>query len=318
MAVYTQVTDEDLAALTAHYGFRAIDKALPIAEGVENSNYLIHVTGTDGQRFKAILTLFEARVNAYDIPFYMRLKQHLSKRGIPCPKPFEADGNLSVRIAGKHAVIVSFVEGASILQPKKEQIAEAGMMLAKMHIAAQDFPMTRPNAMSFTGWHELRARIAVRSNNDAQQEMLHIIDTELRYLAQHWNDRLPSGIIHADLFPNNVFFDAQGHLSAIIDFYFACHDVLAYDLAIVANAWCINSNGSLHVPHYDTLIAAYHDVRPLEAEERDAMPILLRAAALRFLLTRQHDILYPNKDALLIPHDPQEYLAILHYHQRNG
>ncbi len=315
MAVYTQVNDDDLATLVQAYGFGAIDKALPIAEGVENSNYLIHVTDKHAKRFKAILTLFEARVNAFDIPFYMRLKQHLSSKGIPCPVPFEAGGNLSVKVAGKHAVIVSFVEGASILQPNKAQIAEAGAMLAKMHLAAQDFPMTRPNAMSFTGWHELRARIAVRSKRDDEQEMLNIIDKELHYLAEHWNDRLPSGIIHADLFPNNVFFDAQGHLSAVIDFYFACHDVLAYDLAIVANAWCINSNGSLHQEHYDSLVSAYDAVRPLEDAEREAIPMLLRAAALRFLLTRQHDILYPNKDALLIPHDPQEYLAILQCHQ---
>jgi homoserine kinase type II len=317
MAVYTHVTNDDLAQLAQLYGFASIDKALPIAEGVENSNYMLHVTAKDKSRFKAILTLFEARVNSHDIPFYMCLKEHLAGAGIPCPKPYRANGKVSVKIAGKHAVIVSFMEGASILKPTTAHIREVGAALAQMHIATRDFPMTRPNAMSFTGWHELRSRIAAKSIDDDSLQTLDVIHHELLYLARAWNERLPAGIIHADMFPNNVFFNSKGKLSAVIDFYFACHDVLAYDLAIVANAWCANDDGNLRHDDYHALIESYNAVRLLTEEEHRALPMLLRAAALRFLLTRQHDMLYPNEDALLIPHNPQEYLRILQAHQQS-
>lgn len=316
MAVYTTLTQSHIDSLILQYGLGSVQAAHPIAEGVENSNYILEYTTQAHQSQRAILTIFERRVSAVDIPFYMKLKQHLHESGICCPVPYLTnEGYLSCKIGDKHAVIVSFLEGKSILQPEISHVKQAGETLATMHKAAQSFPMTRPNAMSFTGWHQLRDRIAAHKEG-YQHPILTVIDNELAYLHARWPHDLPSGIIHADLFPNNVFFNRRGELSGVIDFYFACHDLLVYDLAIVANAWCVDQKGGMIQAYYDALIQSYHSVRPLNDTEYDALPVLLRAAALRFLLTRLHDAFYHDPDALLTPHDPDEYLAILRFHQQ--
>ncbi len=316
MAVYTTLTQKNYDEIAALYGFASIDAAHPIAEGVENSNYLLEYTNQEDTKNRAILTIFEQRVETVDIPFYLKLKQHLFEKNMHCPQPYHTkDGFLSCKIGEKHAAIVSFLDGTSVLHPTVGHVRQAGAILARMHLAAKDFPMTRANAMSFDGWHALRARIAERQEK-LEDGMLALIDEELGFVSTHWPHALPSGIIHGDMFPNNVFFDASDTLSGVIDFYFACYDLWAYDLAIVANAWCFNEAGQCDEGAYSALLDAYDRVRPLSDDERDAMPVLLRAAAMRFLLTRVHDVLYHDPNALLTPHDPQDYVRILRYHQQ--
>lgn len=314
MAVYTHITKAHLDEVAQLYGFRAITEAIPITEGVENTNYLLHYQDAESVAHRAILTLFEQRVSRMDIPFFMRLTQHLKHSGISCPAPYiTTDGQLFCKIAGKSAVCVTFLEGKSVTLITPDHAAQAGKVLAQMHQAAQCFAMTRPNAMSFTGWHGLRDRIAAHYDG----ALLPLIDDALRAAHEAWRYDIPSGIIHADYFPNNVFFNASGTLCGVIDFYFACHDAFAYDLAIAANAWCFE-HGVWQQAHYDAMVAAYDAVRPLQDAERAMMPALLRAAALRFLLTRLHDVLYPAQDALIVPHDPQDYVTILRFHQQQA
>jgi homoserine kinase type II len=317
MAVYTLLTDDDKTTIAEAYGFERILATHPIAEGVENTNYLLEYQEDDGETYRAILTIFEQRVNAAELPFFLELKRHLRGKGIVCPEPYRTQtGELLFHINGKAAAVVSFLEGKSVLHPHASHIMQAGETLAKLHLAAADFPLQRQNTMSFAGWEMIRTRIAARAVSSEHSSLLRAIDAELDYARAHWVHTLPQGVIHADFFPNNVFFDEAGTLSGVIDFYFACNDALAYDAAIVANAWCFEA-GVFQSKHYAALMAAYDVVRPFTAAERDAMPMLLRVAALRFLLTRLHDVLYHDAAALVTPHDPMEYFHILTFHQRN-
>ncbi|NET71609.1 MAG: phosphotransferase [Sphaerospermopsis sp. SIO1G2] len=218
-------------------------------------------------------------------------------------------------VGQKSAAIVNFLSGKSVLSPGLSHITQAGSYLGKLHLTAQNFTMTRRNHMSFDAWERLLGGIRERTSTLQDNTLLKLLGDELTYQQQHWPHDLPRGIIHADMFPNNVFFDEAGQLSGIIDFYFACHDMLAYDLAIVANAWCMDAQGHLIPSHYDALLAAYQQQRPLLDEELQAMPCLLRAAALRFLLTRTYDMLTYDADALVVPHDPYVYARILTAHQ---
>jgi homoserine kinase type II len=316
MAVYTPLTEAEFAYVAECYGLLAIDGAHPITEGVENTNYLLEYCTQTGEAGRAILTVFEARVNREDLPFFLGLKEHLCAKTIACPMPYRTvNGAQTVEVAGKQAALVSFLHGKSVLVPTALHTQQAGRMLARMHLATADFPLTRANSMSFTGWEALRGRISERKEQIAPASLYPLIEEELAYALSHWPMGLPRGIIHADFFPNNVFFDEESQLCGVIDFYFACDDLLAYDLAIVANAWCFDAAARFDAAAYDALLAGYASVRPLNAEEREAMPILLRVAALRFLLTRLHDMLYHDPNALVTPHDPMHYARILQWHQ---
>jgi homoserine kinase type II len=310
MAVYTDVGDADLEEFLKAYDLGALRSFKGIAEGVENSNFLL---GTDAGSF--ILTLYEKRVAAADLPFFLGLMEHLAERGISCPLPVRArDGEALRRIAGRSAVIVSFLDGVSVRRPQTWHCAALGRVLAEMHEAGRDFPLTRPNALSVEGWGGLAEMSRPRADT-VEPGLANIIAAELSLLQSEWPGDLPTGVIHADLFPDNVFF-LKDRLSGLIDFYFACNDLLAYDLAVCLNAWCFEADKTFNITKGRALIQAYQSVRPLEPAEHQALPILARGAALRFLLTRLYDWLTVPPGALVTPKDPLEYARKLRFHQK--
>lgn len=309
MAVYTDIPDDELAGFVARYDIGDLLSAKGIAEGVENSNYLLHTTAGN-----YILTLYEKRVAEADLPFFLGLMEHLADRGISCPVPVHArDGAVLHRLAGRPAAIVTFLEGMWVKKPQPAHCLQLGEALARLHLAGADFEMERPNALSLAGWRKLAAEAGPRADT-ISEGLGGLIEAELAHLAAHWPEGLPKGIIHADLFPDNVFF-IGGKLSGLIDFYFACTDFLAYDIAICLNAWCFEADDSFNVTKGRALLAGYNRVRPLEGAEAAALPVLARGAALRFLLTRLVDWLDGPKDALVKPKDPREYLRRLRFHR---
>ncbi len=312
MAVYTEVPDDELARFIAPYGIGEVLSYKGIAEGVENSNFLLHTTsGT------FILTLYEKRVNPADLPFFLGLMEHLAARGITCPLPVKtASGEALGTLCGRPAAIVTFLEGMWTRRPQVAHCAELGRALALFHAAGQDFTLTRANALSVPGWRPLAEQAGARA--DAVMPGLAAeIEAELRALEGSWPRGLPQGVIHADLFPDNVFFLGQT-LSGLIDFYFACNDTLAYDLAICLNAWCFEPDGAFNVTKSRALLASYHAERPLSEDELAALPILARGSALRFLLTRLVDWLAVPPGALVKPKDPLEYWRKLRFHRSAG
>jgi homoserine kinase type II len=312
MAVYTDVSAEDLAAFLAGYDLGELLSYKGIAEGVENSNFLVH---TSGGYF--ILTLYEKRVAAGDLPFFLGLMEHLSDRGLTCPQPVKnrAGGALG-QVAGRPAAMVTFLEGMWIRRPSTWHCVALGEALAKLHLAGAEFPLQRPNALSVDGWRRLYDHSAERANA-VQPDLKAFLAAELAHLEKAWPRDLPQGVIHADLFPDNVFFLAD-RLSGLIDFYFACTDTLAYDVAICLNAWCFEPDRSYNITKGRGLLQGYEKLRPLTKVEREALPVLCRGAALRFLLTRLVDWLNVPPGALVKPKDPMEYFRKLRFHQAVG
>jgi homoserine kinase type II len=310
MAVYTEVSDSDLEEFLQAYDLGALLSFKGIAEGVENSNYLLR---SEAGTF--ILTLYERRVAEADLPFFLGLMEHLAERGINCPLPVKGrDGTALRRLAGRPAALISYLEGLWVRRPQVHHCAALGRALAEMHEAGKDFPLLRANALSLEGWPKLFALSEARADS-VEPGLTTLVAGEIALLESEWPAGLPSGIIHADLFPDNVFF-LKSRLSGLIDFYFACNDLLAYDIAVCLNAWCFESDNSFNVTKGQALIHAYESVRRLAAAERAALPILARGAALRFLLTRLYDWLTVPAGALVTPKDPLEYLRKLRFHQR--
>ncbi len=310
MAVYTEVADDELAAFIAAYDLGRILALKGIAEGVENSNYLLH---TEAGFF--ILTLYEKRVAEADLPFFIGLMEHLAARGLTCPQPVKnRAGAVLGRLAGRPAVIVTFLDGLWMRRPDARQCAATGEALAKLHKAGADFTIRRDNALSLDGWQKL-FRTAEARADEVLQGLPVAIAEELAFLQGHWPMDLPSGVIHADLFPDNVFF-LNDKLSGIIDFYFACNDAFAYDLAICLNAWCFEPDHSFNITKGMAMINGYEHVRRLSAREVEMLPVLARGSALRFMLTRLVDWLNVPPGALVKPKDPLEYVKKLRFHQR--
>jgi homoserine kinase type II len=310
MAVYTEIPDDDLAAFMAQFDLGPLVSCKGIAEGVENSNYLLRCGAAS-----YILTLYEKRVKEADLPFFVDLLRHLSSRGITCPLPvFARDGSALHRLAGRPAAIMTFLEGLWPKRPTAHHCAAVGEALARLHLAGRDFAGHRDNALSIANWPALAAASAPRAD-EVQHGLRDMIAAELDDLHATWPRALPAGIIHADLFPDNVFFLGD-RLSGLIDFYFACNDLFAYDFAICLNAWCFEPDGSYNLTKGSALIAGYEKVRPLGADEVAALPTLARGAALRFLLTRLVDWLNVPPGALVKPHDPLDYVRRLRFHQR--
>lgn len=309
MAVYTDVTDDELAAFLRDYALGDVISCKGIAEGVENSNFLLR---TEAGIY--LLTLFEKRVDPADLPFFIALMEHLASAGIACPTPIQArDGKALRQLCGRPAVIVSFLDG---LWPRRVQpfhCAGVGDALARLHVAGASFAMKRGNNLSLAGWHRLAAATGARAD-EVRAGLAAEIAAELDTLDKVWPRDLPAGVIHADLFPDNIFFRGQ-QVSGLIDFYFACTDALAYDLAICLNAWCFENDGSFNVTKARLFIRAYRAVRPLSAAELTALPVLARGGALRFLLTRLYDWLNQPAGALVRPKDPIEYLRKLRFHR---
>jgi homoserine kinase type II len=309
MAVYTDVSAEDLAAFIAGYDLGELLSYKGIAEGVENSNFLLH---TAAGYF--ILTLYEKRVAASDLPFFLALMEHLASRGIVCPQPVtNRKGKTLGLVAGRPAAIVTFLEGMWIRRPDARHCAAVGEALAKLHLAGADFHPTRLNALSLAGWRTLYAHCSARAD-EVQPGLKGIIENELAALEKSWPRALPQGVIHADLFPDNVFFLGD-RLSGLIDFYFACTDTLAYDIAICLNAWCFETDHSYNVTKGRALLQGYAKTRRMSDAELEAMPVLARGAALRFLLTRLVDWLDVPPGAMVRPKSPQEYFRKLRFHQ---
>ena len=309
MAVYTDVVAEDLAAFLAGYDIGELLAYKGIAEGVENSNFLVHTS-----RGYFILTLYEKRVAAEDLPFFLALMEHLAARGIHCPQPVKnRNGAVLGGVAGRPAALITFLDGMWIRRPSPRHCAALGEALAKLHLAGLDFKQRRANALSVEGWRPLYEVCCGRAN-EVQPELQAFLAAELSHLEQTWPRDLPQGVIHADLFPDNVFFLGNA-LSGLIDFYFACTDALAYDVAICLNAWCFESDHAYNVTKGRGLLQAYAQVRPLADVERAALPLLARGAALRFLLTRLVDWFDVPPGALVRPKDPIEYYRKLRFHQ---
>jgi homoserine kinase type II len=307
MAVYTDVSFEDLERLLQDYDIGTPLSFKGIAEGVENSNFYLQ---TDRGAF--ILTLYEKRVNADDLPFYLGLMEHLAGRGIVCPLPVPArDGKRSGMLNGRPCAFVTFLTGLSVRRPTVAHCAAAGAALARLHLAGEGFALRRANALGPSGWAPLVASTA--SGADGVEDGLQaLIASSFAAVTAAWPE-LPRGVIHADFFPDNVLFMRE-EVSGIIDFYFACNDMHAYDLAVMLNSWCFENDGGYNLTKGMALASAYRAVRPLSEAEIAAIPVLMRGAALRFLLTRLHDWINHDSAALVTPKDPREYSKKLRFH----
>lgn len=310
MAVYTEVSDEELARFVAEYDIGAVTSCKGIAEGVENSNYLLRT-----ERGTYILTLYEKRVKPEDLPFFLGFMEHLARSGIACPTPLHARDGKALRVlCGRPAAIVTFLDGMWPRQVTPMHCRLLGEAMARMHLAGVGFPLKRVNALSLPGWRPLAEACLPRAGEVAA-DLAPLIRDELEFLAPRWPAGLPAGVIHADLFPDNVFFLGD-KVSGIIDFYFACNDAFAYELAICLNAWCFERDGDFNATKALLMLQAYRAVRPISAAETAALPILARGSALRFLLTRLYDWLNHPAGAFVKPKDPLEYARKLRFHQR--
>ena len=312
MAVYTEIDGDTLAAFAAQYPLSQIDELKGITAGVQNSNFLLATADA-----KYILTIYESSTNgvaADDLPFFLGLMLHLSAQGLSCPVPLaRKDGGLISTVKDKPAALVSFLEGRSVKTPRPEHCRALGAAMAQMHLAGDGFELTRPNNHGLGNWQALFERCHSRAD-EVSPDLTRAMERELTRLKENWPDNLPTGIIHADLFPDNVFF-MQGDMSGLIDFYFACNDFYAYDLAIALNAWCFEADATFNVTKARALLSGYQNLRPLAPEEIDAVPILGAGAAMRFLTTRLFDWLNQVDGAQVEPKNPNDFLRRLRFHR---
>jgi len=310
MAVYTEVSDEELIEFVSAYGIGDVISFKGIAEGVENSNYLLQTTTG-----AYILTLYEKRVRESDLPYFLGFMEHLAAHSIDCPTPLHGQDGAALRtLCGRPAAIITFLKGMWPRRIQPFHCAELGAALARLHLAGASFDMHRKNDLSVFDWRPLYESCADRAEEVAEV-LPGIVESEIDHLEAHWPAELPSGICHADLFPDNVFFLGD-KLSGMIDFYFACNDFFAYDLGICLNAWCFERDGSFNVTKARMMLSSYRKIRQFSDTELQALPLLTRGSAVRFLLTRLYDWLNHPEGALVKPKDPLEYLSILQFHQQ--
>jgi homoserine kinase type II len=309
VAVYTDITDSELEAFLGEFDLGQALSCKGIAEGVENSNYLVETTGG---RF--ILTIYERRVRAEDLPYFLDLMQWLAQHGFPCAEPMPGrDGAIQRQIRGKPAALVQFMNGLSVRRPTAAHCLQAGEGMAWLHEASRGFPGRRVNDLGHAVWPGMFARLHDEAEA-LKPGLAGMIGRDVEEIAAGWPEDLPSGTVHADLFPDNVFFQS-GAFAAAIDFYFACDDALAYDIAVALNAWCFEPDGSFNITSGRALVAGYERRRRLSAAEKAAIPILARGAALRFFLTRLNDWRSTPEGALVRPKDPLEYERKLAVHR---
>jgi homoserine kinase type II len=309
MAVYTEVGEDELAKFLAGFDLGEMMSLKGIAEGVENTNYLLHT-----KRGYFILTLYEKRVKKEDLPFFIGLMEHLAARGINCPQPVKNKNGVALgELAGRPATLVTFLEGLWIRRPNVSHCQALGEVMAALHKAGDGFKLRRANALGYASWKGLALSVSGRADEIAP-DLAALIKEEASEIEKAWPKGLPEGVIHADLFPDNVFFLGK-KLSGLIDFYFACNDLLAYDIAICLNAWCFEVDGSFNVTKGRALLSGYNNARKLDAKEIAARPLLARGASLRFLLTRAIDWLNVPPGALVRPKDPVEYQKKLNFHR---
>ena len=309
MAVYTDVTDEALAEFLTGYALGGLVAFRGIAEGVENSNFSLRTTTGD-----YILTLYEKRVDPAELPWFLGLMRHLSQAGVSCPLPVSGhDGEALRSLAGRPAAITTFLPGVWPRRVRPEHCQLLGAALARLHLAGAGYAAARPNRLGPDSWRPLLA--SCRGAGDRLRPgLVNELDTALARILPAWPDRLPSGQIHADLFPDNVFFlPGRGVVSGLIDFYFACTDLFSYDIAICLNAWCFEQGPEYDPTKAGMLLGGYESVRPLMPGERAALPVLAQGAAIRFLLTRLYDWVNTPDGALVTRKDPLDYVRRLRF-----
>ncbi len=313
MAVYTKIDRAQLEEFLASYDLGALSSFEGIQQGVENTNY--HVF-TDKGRY--VLTLFEKRVKAEDLPFFLSFGAHLAAKGISCPRALSDKRGQTLRqLAERPCAVINFLEGRTVCEAdiKTAHCKALGAVTARLHNAAADFPGVRENALSLSGWKTLAAKTVARADG-VSPGLARLIEDELSFLGACWPAlSLPRAVVHADIFPDNVFFDDADNVSGVIDFYFSCNDFLAYDLSIVVNAWCFNPAHEFERARYDALMSEYESVRALSMAEKESFNLLCRGSSLRFLLTRLHDWIFHDPASFVRPKDPLEYLAKLEFHR---
>ncbi len=314
MAVYTKISQSDLESLLVQYDIGKLKTFSGIAAGIQNSNFILD---TENNRY--VLTIYEHSVNEKDLPFFLDLMGHFSSKGIPCPTPIKNNSGLNIsHIKDKPCAIVSFVKGFEVTNASLPYIEELGRNIAKMHLAGADFPLKRANEIGLEGW-----RKKFDSVKDRAEEISPGLKDEIsqvrEWLNSQWPKNLPSGVIHGDIFPDNVLFASDGKIAGIIDFYFACDDIFMYDLAICINAWCFDTPAAnkweFNKSKANALVSSYNSVRKISGGEFQALPLLATGAAMRFLLTRMHAKMYPVNDALVHTKNPLEYLYKLRFHK---
>lgn len=309
MSVFTTLEFDEVHAWLKGYAIGHLTKLEGIASGIENTNYF--VTTSHGEY---VLTVFE-KLTAAELPWYLELKAHLAGRGIPCPNPVgRLDNGFLGELKGKPASLVTRLRGRSIMQPDAHACAEVGELLADLHLAGRSYAKPMPNPRGADWFAETARKVQpVLSADNAE-----LLDDELAHaLAAFKQADLPSGVVHVDLFRDNVLFEGE-RLSGVIDFYFACQDRLLYDLAITVNDWCVDGTGELDATRAKALVAAYHKVRPLTDGERTAWVAMLRAGALRFWLSRLFDLHFPRPGELVHAKDPTHFERIVRHHRASA
>ena len=315
MAVYTQLGAEVLAALIGHYDVGTLRSAKGIAEGVSNSNWLLETSGADGMAAHFILTMYEQRTEVADLPFFLGLLDHLAESGCAVPRTIhDRDGAAFRTLDGKAVALIEFLPGVCVGEPTAAQARAVGGALAQMHLAAADFPGSRSNGLGPAEWHRLAQAIGTDGLASIAPSLSELVTGELEKLARDWPEALPRSVIHADLFPDNVLM-LDDRVTGLIDFYFACTDITAYDVAVTHAAWCFDASGERFDPALSSaLLAGYDAVRPLRSDERAALPVLARGAALRFLLTRAYDSMNTPAGALVTRKDPMAFARRLEFY----
>jgi homoserine kinase type II len=306
MAVFTQISQDQLAQHLALFDIGKLVSFIGITEGVENTNYKV-ITETGPY----ILTLFEKRTRTEDLPFFISFMKHLYKKGIPCPDVISTgNGKQIISLNGKSAIITSFLEGAWPRKVEAFHATAVGTQLARMHLATGSFKEQRINSMSLPAWKTLIGACMGKT------DLMPFLQKELDYIEKNWPQNLPVGAVHADLFPDNIFFTGE-KLTGVIDFYFACTDSFAYDLMLTLNAWCFEPSG-LNKQKAKLFLEVYQRERLLNDDERQSLAFFGRAAALRIIATRLYDLLHPVPNAIITPKDPQQYVDILRFYQAEG
>ena len=311
MAVYSPINKKELQNFLKQYDLGDLKKFEGILEGIENTNYKITTS-----KNAYILTIFEKRVNTEELPFFIGLKNHLFKKNFFCPQPIANINGKTINVLKKKpCILTSYLNGSKIKNVENKHCSQVGKVLSSMHLLASDFLHRRPNSMDHNNWDKifLKCKNLLSAN---YVNIFPIIEKELLFLKKNWPINLPKGIIHADAFQDNVFFD-DNKFTGLIDFYFSCYDFLAYDIALTINAWCFNSKAEFDNSKFQALISGYEDARLLENEEKKFLSILLRGASIRILITRLHDQLFQLEGAYVKPKDPKEYFGILNFHQKN-
>ncbi|MEJ2408648.1 MAG: homoserine kinase [Novosphingobium sp.] len=319
MAVYTRLGAEEMDAIVAAFNVGSLVSAKGIAEGVSNSNWLIETQDTQGNARRFILTMYETRTDTADLPFFLGLLDHLAAHACPVPRTIHDSDGASHRFHdGKALALIEFLPGVSVSDPTPEQARAVGAALAQVHLAAAGFDDTRANSMGLEAWQQLLGDCGAEGLASIHPELARIVERELAALQARWPSDLPRGVIHADLFPDNVLMLGD-KVTGLIDFYFACTDITAYDVAVTHAAWCFSTDGTQFFPALSTaLLKGYESVRPLSPDERAALPLLARGAAMRFLSTRAYDWLNTPDDALVTLKDPMAFARRLEFYADPG